>query len=199
MSGDRQPQRHDIRHGQPAATGHRLSRQYLPASPHRAGHFAGIHPEDAPYTTGDDIEVGEADEALYPRSHSSAIRYNQPAAAVEKRVRYEFRPGQTIPRRAHAVSPGGTNTTGDVPGLIPQKRAHAPSWLLYIGVGMLAMLALWAGLHTLLSWWQVRSDDSTYGYPRTYQFDAVVGHSDSRNNPTHIIIINLNQIGRAHV
>lgn len=184
MNGDRQV---------PASQ--RVSRQYPPASPHRAGHFAGIHPEDAPYMTGDDIEVGEADEPYYSRSHTSAVRYNQPAAPTQGRVRYEFRPEQTIPRRAHAVPPNDTPTTEDLPETRPkrQKRAHSRFWLIYIGVGMLAMLALWVGLQMFLSWWQVRSDDATYGRPRTYQFDAVVGHSDSADNPTHIIIINLNR------
>jgi hypothetical protein len=31
-----------------------------------------------------------------------------------------------------------------------------------------------------------------YGTPRTYQTDQVVGHSDSTDNPTHFVAINLN-------
>ncbi len=66
-------------------------------------------------------------------------------------------------------------------------------WLLVFGVGMLAMLALWAGLSMLGSWWQLHQDDAIYGRPRTSQTDAVVGHADSANNPSHFIAINLNR------
>jgi hypothetical protein len=58
---------------------------------------------------------------------------------------------------------------------------------------MIFMLALWTGLQMFLSWWQVHNDDVNYGRPRTFQFDAVFGHADSADNPTHIIIVNLNR------
>ena len=81
------------------------SRRYPPDSAHRAGHYSDIHPEDAPYTTGDDTDVGEPDEPYYTRSHTSIRTYNQPSAPTRGNVRYEFRPNQTIPRRAHAAQP----------------------------------------------------------------------------------------------
>jgi hypothetical protein len=43
-----------------------------------------------------------------------------------------------------------------------------------------------------LSWWQNHQLDSTYGMPRTYQTDQVVGHADSTGHPTHFIAVNLN-------
>ena len=43
------------------------------------------------------------------------------------------------------------------------------------------------------SWRQVHQDDVTYGRPRTYQVDAVVGHNDSVTNPSHFIFLNLNR------
>lgn len=58
---------------------------------------------------------------------------------------------------------------------------------------MLFMLALWLGLQWLGAWWSLHNDDVTYGRPRTFQFDAVFGHSDSVASPTHIIIVNLNR------
>ncbi len=71
-----------------------------------------------------------------------------------------------------------------------RPRRH---WLLIFGVGMLAMLALWAGGSMLLGWWQAKQDDWHYGRPRTFQTDAVVGHNDSAANPSHFIAINLNR------
>jgi hypothetical protein len=175
----------------------RQSRRYPPASTHRAGHYSGIHPEDAPYTTGDDLGEREPDEPYYPRSHTSVRTYNQPAAPARGNVRYEFRPDHTIPRRAHAVQPPAPpDTNGVAAAARPggrQRRGFRFHALVYLGVGMLVMLALWVGLRWVEAWWQVHSDDATFGHPRTYQFDALFGHSDSAANPTHIIIVNLNR------
>jgi hypothetical protein len=58
---------------------------------------------------------------------------------------------------------------------------------------MIFMIAVWLGGNTVLSWWQTHQDDSSYGRPRTFQTDAVVGHGDSSTNPTHFIAVNLNR------
>jgi len=62
----------------------------------------------------------------------------------------------------------------------------------FLGIGMIAMLALWALLTLAVSWWSVKWDDIQYGRPRTFQVDAVVGHNDSATNPSHFIAMNLN-------
>ena len=58
---------------------------------------------------------------------------------------------------------------------------------------MLAMILGWVALSALSSWWQITLDDWHYGRPRTYQTDAVVGHHDSAQNPSHFIAMNLNR------
>lgn len=63
--------------------------------------------------------------------------------------------------------------------------------LLYLGIGMVAMLALWTLLTMAVSWWNITMDDLHYGRPRTSQVDAVVGHNDSTETPSHFIAINL--------
>ena len=70
----------------------------------------------------------------------------------------------------------------------PKQRKH---WLVYIGIGMIAMLALYVGFQMLGDWWYRHQLDATYGYPRTYQVDQVVGHDDSTSHPTHFIFLNL--------
>jgi len=70
----------------------------------------------------------------------------------------------------------------------PKQRAH---WMVFVSVGMIAMLALWVGFQMLGSWWSEHQLDATYGSPRTYQVDAVVGHDDSADHPTHFIFLNL--------
>ncbi len=65
-------------------------------------------------------------------------------------------------------------------------------WSLYLVIGMLAMAALAVGLNSLGSWWQHVQDRWTYGYPRMFQTDAVVGHNhDSRAHPSHFVAVNL--------
>ena len=58
---------------------------------------------------------------------------------------------------------------------------------------MIAMAALFLLLSSAATWIQTTKDDLTYGRPRTFQIDAVVGHNDSPANPTHFIAINLNR------
>ncbi len=63
--------------------------------------------------------------------------------------------------------------------------------MVYVGIAMIAMLALWVGLQMFGNWWSEHQLDATYGFPRTYQVDAVVGHDDSTAHPTHFIFLNL--------
>jgi hypothetical protein len=57
---------------------------------------------------------------------------------------------------------------------------------------MLLCLVVVLAANIGLSWLHVKHDELTYGYPRTYQTDAVVGHNDSAAHPSHFIAINLN-------
>ncbi len=70
-----------------------------------------------------------------------------------------------------------------------QKKLH---WLLYVGVGMIAALALWVTASTLLAWGTEKYNDLIYGNPRIFQTDYVVGHNnDSLEHPSHFIALNL--------
>jgi hypothetical protein len=71
-----------------------------------------------------------------------------------------------------------------------QRRLH---WLFFVGLAMLAMVLGWIALSAAGSWWQTTLNDWRYGRPRTYQTDAVVGHHDSSQNPSHFIALNLNR------
>jgi hypothetical protein len=70
----------------------------------------------------------------------------------------------------------------------PKKKSH---WLLFIGLGMLAMVTLWFLLQLGGVWWTNEQLNATYQYPRMYQADEVVGHGDSTDHPTHFIFENL--------
>ncbi len=62
--------------------------------------------------------------------------------------------------------------------------------LLYMGIGMLAMLALRTVLTMAINWWNTIWDDLHYGRPRSCQVGAVLGHNDSSSNPSRFIARN---------
>lgn len=68
---------------------------------------------------------------------------------------------------------------------------HFPWLTLLLGMALMALLVV--GVGKFGTWWQIHQDDVTYGRPRTFQLDAVVGHNDSASNPTHFIFMNLNR------
>lgn len=71
----------------------------------------------------------------------------------------------------------------------PKRRPHG---LLILGLGMLLMLLLYVGFQLLGNWWTEHQLDATYGFPRTYQVDAVVYPGDTSATPSHYIFLNLN-------
>ena len=70
------------------------------------------------------------------------------------------------------------------------RQAHP---LLYLGIGMIAMLLLWTVLSSVFGWFATTVDDIRYGRPRTYQTDSFVGHAEQSGTPSHFIAINLNR------
>jgi len=75
-------------------------------------------------------------------------------------------------------------------------KSHRPRqmhWLFYVGLGMMAVLALWVAGNAVVTWGKQLSNDIRYGTPRTYQVDQVVGQGgDSPAHPSHFIAINEN-------
>jgi len=173
-----------------ARTGNQSKQQYIPkqqASRHRVGHSAGLHPEDTPYSTGD-YELEEAEEYYVTRPHSSVRRYNQSPAKTGGNTRYEFHPDQVqhIPPRTRQ------RITEDVP-LVRQRSGFHLHWFFIFGLGMVVMVLGLIGFNYLGTWWTNHQNDSTYGNPRTFQTDTVVGHNDSSSTPSHFLAINLNR------
>jgi hypothetical protein len=104
----------------------------------------------------------------------------------------------TRPARAEA---GRTTTARTLPQRLRartrlrKKSAAQTRWqphpLLYLGVGMLTMLLLWVVLSAAVRWATTTLDTLHYGYPRTFQTDAWVGHNEQAGQPSHFIAINL--------
>ncbi len=147
-----------------------------PASPHRVGHTPGIHPEDVPYLSDQhypDNPLDLADTLDFPeeptRMPTSARRY------VDTRGNQVIQQGN---RRVviHSEPP-------------PRRKIH---WLLILGIGMVLMLLLWVSFSWLTAWWTMHQLDATYGFPRTYQVDAIVYSGDTSDHPSHYLFLNLN-------
>jgi hypothetical protein len=62
---------------------------------------------------------------------------------------------------------------------------------MFVAIGLLSALLLWIGLTWLMAWGSSVLDLLRYGYPRTYQVDAVVGQGDSPEHPSHFLALNL--------
>lgn len=128
-----------------------------------------------------------------PRPPTSAIRFSNPTTQSSRITGSSTQGIPQSPRR-----PTGTREFPRQRALPPQtpyeqarpntnKRVH---WLLPLGVGMVAMLVLWVLGSSVLAWGLQRYNDITYGNPRTYQTNAVVGHADSKAHPSHFIAMN---------
>lgn len=147
-----------------------------------------------------EAEVGE-DKYYVTRPHTSVRRYDRPAqrdaqedpttggmTGIRRRSSREPVTGVENGMTSKAMSPPATKKA---PLKIGARRSRLP--IVAIIVGMLAMSALVMSFSALASWWQIHQDDVTYGRPRTFQMDAVVGHNDSPSNPSHFIFMNLNR------
>jgi len=153
----------------------------------------------------------EDDDSIYQtRPPSSARRYIQP---VERDTQddADLRSGVFIQRRRSGAGVSSNTNAGIAsqaiaPRSIAPKASTPPAragWqrtglvrrfpILAIIVGMLLMALLAYVLSSFGTWWQTHQDDVTYGRPRTFQIDTVVGHNDSPSNPSHFIFVNLNR------
>ncbi len=139
------------------------------------------------------------------RKHTSVVRYdtssrlpgppNPPTSPMypRRRTGTQDLPQQPRPNTRHTTSQQQFAPSTGAPAGRVKKRNSSVHWLLPLGVGMVAMLVLWVFGSLLVAWGQQRYDDVTYGNPRTYQTDAVVGHNDSALHKSHFIAINYNR------
>lgn len=183
-----------------------------PASRHYAGHAAGIPPEDTPHVTTADVRSRlpttrrpHAPDDYVAGSFVGVVnkRYDV-AIPVQDGVIYRKGNEQIyvhngpppMPQRASK----GKNTTAQYQlpqhgaslqaGKLKRRQLH---WLFWIGIAFLIAVLGYVVLNAIGSWWQIHNDDTTYGRPRTFQTDAVVGHGDSAAHPSHFIAVNLNR------
>lgn len=71
---------------------------------------------------------------------------------------------------------------------IPTKSVGS---IAYIVTGILALLAIYVLLSSVIGWGQVIIDDMRYGRPRTFHLTANIGRPEEAGAPTHLIAMNL--------
>lgn len=156
--------------------------------------MAAPHIRRGSQSVNTDYDIAEEEEYYVTRPHTSVRRYQQPVKR-DTLDDYASEPVAFVQRRrVSGVGSGGgviSKAVTPVTAAVPPKRRRA-SWMA-LGVGMLLMLTLVAGLSMFGSWWQVHQNDATYGRPRTYQVNAVVGHLDGASRPSHFIFMNFNR------
>ncbi len=142
-------------------------------------------------TPRSDDEDAYPNDTVFPRIASITPRYNRIPTAdgyIEKRGNRQMHVHfiDTPPQITRA-----SRRTEEPPSLHQQPRRF--HWLVFVGMICMVMLLGYTGLNAFGSWWHVHQDDSTYGRPRTFQTDAVIGHGDSADHPSHFIAMNLNR------
>lgn len=117
-----------------------------------------------------------------------------------RHTRLDYPYTDEMPTRASSSPPPDRrlirqSTTADPETAADPRSAPRRRWrwhpLVYVGLLLCIMVIGYLLFGAVSTWWQTTVDGWQYGYPRTYQTDAVVGHHDSPANPSHFIAINL--------
>ncbi len=140
-----------------------------------------------------------------PRTPSSAVRFrrsgtNAPATAPQQtvmRVRH-YQGKNPVPQRTALYYHRSTEDMpltraqrriiGSVRIAEPVRRRH---WLVSVSVACVVMIVGYVLLTLVMHWWAGVQDNWRYGYPRTAQYDVVVGHHDDDAHKTHFTAQNL--------
>ncbi len=133
------------------------------------------------------------DDRLYQTmfNGTSAIRYTTEGHPVLQQGSRRYILHTEPPRRAARQLPP-PRIVGYLPAPV-ERPTRSRHWLVIFGTGMIVMILLMIGFSWVGNAWQQHQLDATYGMPRTYQTDAVVGHNgDSAAHPSHFTFENLN-------
>ena len=174
------------------------TRRVPPASPARAGHYAGLHPEDRPEEDDEDVTddltvVDDEDDEWYPRMPKSALRLrdtrDESRDTMSRSITRKGMQAVVVTRHRVPTRAGRQKQQTDA---LPRPR-HRLHWLVFVGLALFVMVGGYWLFTLAANWWTNTENTWRYGYPRTYQCDAVVGHEqDSAANPSHFLALNLN-------
>ena len=134
-----------------------------------------------------DVSSGYPDEL--PRVVPKSVVYRTTEAHPVARPA----PPSRIPARAsriavsHGPAPRKQSERGKTETLPRQWRLHP---LVFVGLALIVATLGWVVLTSVVNWWTNTENHWQYGYPRTAQYDVVVGHQDSAAHPSHFIALN---------
>jgi len=132
-------------------------------SRHIVGTRSGMHPEDYPYTTANRNRYNAPTTATYFEIDEEGEEVSTRPPTRTSARRYDLAPYNRSERRTEEL----------------QRQGKHP--LFYIGI-CLVILVFFLTAYTLIPpALQKWSDDRTYGYPRTFQTDANVGHGGTEH------------------
>lgn len=63
----------------------------------------------------------------------------------------------------------------------------------YLITGLLALLAIYVLLSSVVTWGSEKLDDIRYGRPRTFHMTGYVGHGEENGTPSHFVAMNLDR------
>src|SRR6266849_3807746 len=133
---------------------------------HHIGTRSGMHPEDQPYMT------------------ATRSRYTAPTTHIsvaEGRESYTRQPAPTSARRYDLAPYAGRGERRTE--ALPRQGKHP---LFYIGICLVIMVVFLTAYTLIPPAFQKWQDDRAFGYPRTFQTDANVGHGGM----SHFIAVN---------
>jgi len=132
-------------------------REYT-ASRHYVGSRSGMHPEDRPYMTATRSRYRAPTTDTYVEIDEEGEEVNTHPPTRSSARRYDL-----------ALYSRGERRTEE----LPRQGKHP---LFYIGIFLVILVAFLTAYTLVPPALQKWSDDRTYGYPRTFQTDANVGH-----------------------
>jgi len=140
-----------------------------------------------------DTDSEDEEEEWYPRMPKSALRLQDtrtPANPTRYTVRVQQGDPPPIPRRASLNQPtSGQEKSKKTEDLQRRWRPHS---LLIVGLTLIVAILGYLFFTTVGNWLTNMENHWQYGYPRTAQYDVVVGHHDSTAHPSHFIAVNYN-------
>ena len=128
-----------------------------------------------------------SDQATGPvLARSRRVRTDVPAAKAVPDALDLDKDEEHPPYRRRVVVPSPRQSA--IPPARTRRSLHP---LFLMGVGLCLALGLWVGISQAINWGTNEINTLKYGYPRTFQMDAVLGHNDLAAHPSHLTAINL--------
>ncbi len=141
------------------------------------------------------VQVAKPHAVPLPKQDIATV-HNTDEDAVVQQPKEPIRQETSVQRRRASLGLQNANgvVASDVAVPITEDLPVQKKFpLVPVLIGSVVTILLVMMMSALGSWWHTYQDDLHYGRPRTTQMDAVVGHGDSVEHPSHFIFLNLHR------